>query len=52
MLTGALFAGRRAEERMMKSATALAHDGWEMVGAGFAYCHYLRDIEAIHFRRR
>jgi hypothetical protein len=40
--------------RVKSAATAMAalsQDGWEMVGAGFAYCHY-SDIEAIHFRRR
>lgn len=31
--------------------TALSQNGWEMVGAGFAYCHY-SDVEAIHFKRR
>jgi hypothetical protein len=40
--------------RVKSAATAMAalsQDGWEMVGAGFAYCHSY-DVEAIHFRRR
>lgn len=31
---------------------ALVRDRWEMVGQGFAYCHYGTEVEAIHFKRR
>jgi hypothetical protein len=40
--------------RLKSAATAMAtlsQDGWEMVGQGFAYCHY-SDVDAIHFKRR
>ena len=31
--------------------TALMRDRWEMVGEGFAYCHYPGDVTAIHLKR-
>jgi hypothetical protein len=45
------FPATRIQSAAAAMAT-LARDRWEMVGEGFAYCHYPGDVKALHFKRR